>query len=195
MATRTNPAATGTPQRILDVAERLVQTRGSNGFSYSHVAPGLSVTSASLHHHFPSKAELGEALIARCTEHFLRELGAIEDGVADAPGRLAACAGPYADVLRGERMRMCGIFAADYQTLPDLMCVAVRRFFDENEVWLEHVPALGREQGTLAFRCDARGIACSILSGLEGAILIARPYGDLEPFRSDAGRVLKGVLV
>jgi hypothetical protein len=55
------PAATTT--RILDVAERLVQTRGHNGFSYADVASELGITRAALHYHYPGKAELGEALI------------------------------------------------------------------------------------------------------------------------------------
>src|SRR5271166_5777461 len=50
---------------ILDVAERLAQTRGYNGFSYADIAAELGVTKASLHYHFPSKAKLGCALIER----------------------------------------------------------------------------------------------------------------------------------
>ena len=49
----------GTPERILDVAERLVQLRGFNDFSYADIARELGITTASLHYHFPSKAELG----------------------------------------------------------------------------------------------------------------------------------------
>ena len=73
--TRVGPEAPDAGQRpantrssILDVGERLVQVRGFNGFSYADVAAELSVTKASLHYHFPSKAELGEALIARYAE-------------------------------------------------------------------------------------------------------------------------------
>ena len=40
-----------TSQRILDIAERLVQTRGFNGFSYADIADALKVTKASLHYH------------------------------------------------------------------------------------------------------------------------------------------------
>ena len=45
--------------RILDVAERLVQTRGFNGFSYADIAAEVGITKASLHYHFATKAELG----------------------------------------------------------------------------------------------------------------------------------------
>jgi TetR/AcrR family transcriptional repressor of nem operon len=54
---------TGTGAKVLDVAERLLQTRGYNGFSYADVAAELKITKASLHYHFACKAELGEALI------------------------------------------------------------------------------------------------------------------------------------
>ena len=52
-----------TAAEILDVAERLVQVRGFNGFSYGDVASELKITTAALHYHFAGKAELGEALI------------------------------------------------------------------------------------------------------------------------------------
>ena len=59
------PPAAATGRRALDVAERLVQTRGFNGFSYADIAEALGVTKASLHYHFPSKADLGQRLIER----------------------------------------------------------------------------------------------------------------------------------
>ncbi len=55
---------------ILDAAERLVQTRGFNGFSYADVSSELGLTTAALHYHFAGKAELGLALITRYAERF-----------------------------------------------------------------------------------------------------------------------------
>ena len=68
----------GTASRILDVAERLVQTRGFNGFSYADIATELAVTKASLHYHFPTKVALGRAVIARYHEVFARLLREID---------------------------------------------------------------------------------------------------------------------
>src|SRR5215510_7639621 len=73
-----------TAQRILDIAERLVQTRGFNGFSYADIAGALAVTKASLHYHFPTKAELGKRLIERYESTFLQALGEIDRTTADA---------------------------------------------------------------------------------------------------------------
>jgi TetR/AcrR family transcriptional repressor of nem operon len=190
MATASRKAETNTATRILDVAERLVQTRGFNGFSYADIAAELGITKASLHYHFAGKAELGEALINRYGERFAEALTAIDGSDSDARAKLDAYVDLYAEVLRGQRMCLCGILAAEYQTLPEPMRDAVIRFFDDNEAWLKGVLAQGRRSGTLSFSEPAGQVAQMILSGLEGAMLVARPYGDLKRFKSAADHLL-----
>jgi TetR/AcrR family transcriptional repressor of nem operon len=184
----------GTASAILDTAERLVQTRGFNGFSYADVATELSVTKASLHYHFPSKAELGESLIDRYSERFARALDEI-DAELDTPGvKLDAYAGLYAEVLRDQRMCLCGMLAAEFETLPSPMREAIIRFFDLNEAWLQGILAQGRREGTLSFSGTPRDAARSIIDGLEGAMLVARARGDLARFRSTARRLVASVV-
>jgi TetR/AcrR family transcriptional repressor of nem operon len=182
-----------TAQRILDIAERLVQIRGFNNFSYGDVASELGITTASLHYHYSGKAELGQALIARYAERFSRALHRIDHDLPDARAKLEAYAGLYADVLRGKRMCMCGILAAEYNTLPKSMRDAVIRFFDENQQWLAGVLAQGQADQTLTLTGAPDAIAQSILSTLEGAMLVARPYGDLTRFNTTAQQLLAGL--
>ncbi len=182
-----------TRSRILDVGERLVQVRGFNGFSYADVAAEISLTKASLHYHFPSKAELGEALIARYAERFAQALAAIDANVTLAPAKLDAYASLYAEVLRQERMCLCGMLAAEYQTLSDPIRDAVITFLDDNEAWLALVLEDGREDGSLRFSNTAADTARSIVSGLEGAMLVARPYGAIERFETAAAQLLKSL--
>ena len=186
-------ARADTASRILDVAERLVQSRGFNAFSYADVASELSVTKASLHYHYPGKAELGEALIARYAERFSDALKSIDAQAGDAPARLAAYAAIYGDVLRSERMCLCGMLAADYETLPPPMQEAVIRFFDENIAWLAGVIRQGVEEGTLRPSGSPEEAAQALLGGLEGALLVARPYGDATRFEAAAGGLLASI--
>ena len=178
-----------TATRILDAAERLVQVRGFNGFSYADVAAELGITKASLHYHFAGKAELGEALIGWYATRFSAALAEIEARPVDAPAKLDAYAKLYADVLRGKRMCLCGMLAAEYRTLPKPMQDAVIRFFDENESWLEAVLLQGQREGTLAFAGSANDAARMIVSALEGAMLVSRPYGDPARFQATAARL------
>jgi TetR/AcrR family transcriptional regulator, transcriptional repressor for nem operon len=179
-----------TASRILDVAERLVQSRGFNAFSYADVASELAVTKASLHYHYPGKAELGEALIARYAQRFGEALTAIDAQGGDAAARLAAYAAIYGDVLRSERMCLCGMLAADYETLPPPMQEAVIRFFDENTAWLAGVIEQGVQEGTLRPSGSPEEAAQALLGGLEGAMLVARPYDDVQRFEAAAAGLL-----
>jgi TetR/AcrR family transcriptional repressor of nem operon len=84
------------------------------------------------------------------------------------------------------------MLAAEYQTLPEPMRDAVIEFFDENEAWVGAVLEDGRDDGSLAFEGAPRDAARLIVSALEGAMLVARPYGDVERFELAAERLLTG---
>lgn len=167
-----------------------MQKRGYNGFSYADVAAELGVTKASLHYHFPGKAELGQALVERYAARFGQALEEIDARDGDASAKLAAYARIYANVLREKRMCLCGMLAADYDMLPEAMRDAVLRFFDDNEAWLEEVFEQGQAEGSLRLDGSPREAARALVGGLEGALLISRPYDDPIRFETAAARLL-----
>ncbi|MDQ3693944.1 MAG: TetR/AcrR family transcriptional regulator [Chloroflexota bacterium] len=190
------PAArTDTAERVLDLAERLVQTRGFNGFSYADIAKGLRVTKASLHYHFPTKAELGLRLIERYGDNFALALTAIDEDEANAAAKLRRYVGIHAGVLNAGRMCLRGMLAADYMTLPEPMRTAVTHFFEANERWLAAVLEQGRAEAGLRFAGDAVEVARLLAGSLEGAMLVARSFGAAGRFEAIADRLLAGLLV
>jgi TetR/AcrR family transcriptional regulator, transcriptional repressor for nem operon len=186
-------AGPDTATRILDIAEELVQRRGFNGFSYANIAAELKITTASLHYHFPGKAELGRALITRYAARFFEALAAIEAEHESGPARLRAYADLYAVVLGQWRLCLCGMLAAEYNTLPEPMRNAVVTFFDDNERWLARVLDEGRGNGSFRFAGSPNEEAQMLVAGLEGAMLVARPYGDITRFQSAADRLIASV--
>jgi TetR/AcrR family transcriptional regulator, transcriptional repressor for nem operon len=180
-----------TRERVLDVAERLVQMRGFNAISYADIAAELGVTKASLHYHFQTKGDLGAKLIARYEEAFLGALAGIDARLTSSVEKLEAYAGLYENVLREDRICLCGMLAAEHATLPPPMKAGLRSFFNANEKWLSSVLDEGRRDGVLAFDGEAGEQARSIVSAFEGAMLVARVYGHGVPrFTQIASRVL-----
>src|SRR5471032_2089217 len=179
-------APTAAARAILDAAEGLAQTRGYNGFSYADVATQLGVTKASLHYHFPSKAELGRALIERYRVLFGAALEAIDQQIQDPRKKLRRYVDLYNSVLINERMCLCGMLAAEYATLPALMQKGLTMFFDSNERWLTAVLEGGLRSGIFQFDESANQRARVLLSALEGAMLVARSYGDPRRFQAAA---------
>jgi TetR/AcrR family transcriptional regulator, transcriptional repressor for nem operon len=183
----------GTTVRMLDVAERLLQVRGYNGFSYGDVAAELGITRAALHYHFRGKAELGLALVERYAARFGAALADLDRAAPDAAARLRGYAELYRDVLSRDRMCLCGMLAAEYRTLPGPLQQAVSAFFDGNTRWLRRVIEQGADDGTLRLDGPPDAVAAMVLGGLEGALLIARLDGDVDRFTAAAGRLLDGV--
>jgi TetR/AcrR family transcriptional repressor of nem operon len=175
---------------MLDIAERLAQTRGFNGFSYADIAAELGIRKASLHHHFATKVDLGQALMQRYSQAFDAALEAIDRGGDDAFGKLNSYVKLYQDVLLKDRLCLCGMLAAEYGTLPKPMQEQIRRFFEKNEAWLARLIEQGRRAKTLRAGSPARDVARMILSALEGAMLLARSYEDPERFSSCVRPVL-----
>jgi TetR/AcrR family transcriptional repressor of nem operon len=188
------PPTAARASEIVDVAERLVQTRGFNAFSYADIAAELGITKPALHYHFRSKEALGGAVIARYSERFLRELDAILASTDSAPARIARYVEVYRTVLLANRMCLCGILAAEYQTLPPSMRTAVRAFFERNETWLAGVLRHGVERGELAASEPLEDVARLIIDTLEGAMMIARAHDRPARFDSAGTRMIAGLL-
>src|SRR3954452_16504675 len=149
MSGRADGNGAGTTTRILDVAERLLQVRGYNGFSYADVATELGITRAALHYHFPGKAELGQALIERYAARFAAALAELDATAPDAAAKLRGYVALYTDVLSADRMCLCGMLAAEHRTLPGPLQQAVCDFFSTNTTWLRKVLLEGCDDGSL----------------------------------------------
>ena len=188
--------ATHTSQQILDIAQRLVQTRGFNAFSYADIAGALKITTASLHYHFASKATLGVNLIERYGKGFSDLLAKIDaDSAASASGaarKLQRYASLYAAVLADDRSCLCGMLAAEFETLPKAMQTALEDFFAMNERWLLAVLEAGRASGDLQFDGPACEAAQYIIGSLEGAMMMARSGGGMARFDAATRRLLAG---
>jgi TetR/AcrR family transcriptional regulator, transcriptional repressor for nem operon len=192
---RTAAAPESTADRILEVAERLIQTKGFNAFSYADIAAELDVTKASLHYHFATKALLGVRIVERYAANFEAALNAITAREHESEKKLRAYIALYEAVLRRDRMCLCGMLAADLETLSPQTRARLQAFFDMNERWVAALLEQGRAAGELKFEGSALDEARYMVGGLEGAMLIARSYGDPARFSATTSRIVAALLV
>lgn len=178
-------------QRILDTAEDIVRSRGYNGFSYADVATILGVSNAALHHHFSTKADLGIALIDRFTGNVMDHLQAINASKPDNRDRLAAYVDVYDAALDENKMCLCGLMAAEHETLAPEMQAALETFFDGHTAWLSGVLEDGRERGEFSFEGPADVHARMILATMQGALMIAKAKKDFRALRPTGHAMLE----
>ena len=60
-----------TAERLMDLAEAHIRNAGYGGFSFRDLAAEIGIKSASVHHHFPTKATMAAAVARRYGDRFL----------------------------------------------------------------------------------------------------------------------------
>ncbi len=182
-------------EKILDVAQRLVETRGYDGFSYADVAEAVGIRKASIHHHFATKGDLALALIDRSRSDCRAALAEIDRREATPDRRLDAYVKLFEATLSdGGRMCLCGMLAAGQVTLLPAARDALAGAIGDHEEWLTGVLRAGQKAGQ--FRIDASPMkqARALLASLEGAMLLARAScSTASRFRSAAAIFLVGL--
>ena len=82
------------------------------------------------------------------------------------------------------------MLAAEYATLPKPMKEEMKHFFDENERWLTAVLKQGQKARELKFSGPAHEVARALVGSLEGAMMLARSFGEVSRFETAANRAL-----
>ncbi len=179
---------------ILMVSQKLIQTRGYNGFSYRDIAALINIKSASIHYHFPTKGDLGRALTAQYCDRFDQILQSLASRETGARARLEGYAALFRDTLvERKRLCLCGMLAGEVETVPDEVKVEVARFFKEQQVWLTQVLQAGIEAGEVSASINPEIWATTFLAALEGAMLVSRGLGNHDHFDVVANNLLEMV--
>lgn len=168
-----------TRERIMAAARLTVQDRGYSGLSFRELAKDVGIKSASIHHYFPSKGELGGALAERYTSDFAAYLdGLLAEGL-DPETCLARYTDVFRDTLRNDnRMCLAGILAAEHKELPEEVQSEVVKFGTMNENWISRV----LERTGIADPGEAQRRARAIFAAIEGAQLVARSRNDVSVY-------------
>ena len=173
------PRGSDTRDRILDVAQELMQTRGYHAISFDDIAPRVGIKKPSIVHHFPTKAALGAAVIERYRVVF----GGLLEAVANDPTKsnidaLNLYFTPYLDFgSTDDKICLCGALAGEFMALPDSMRTEVRRFFGLHLTWLEDILERGKQAGEFVFDEPPGERAALILDAAQGALLVRRATG------------------
>lgn len=169
-------ARSDTREEILRTASRLLQTRGYTAFSYGQIAEALGVKPAAIHYHFPSKTDLGLALVERFRARYRLWM---EDGAAlSATEQLDGFIAIYQRFLdNGARVCPAGVLQSEFLAIPDEIQKAVGQMVKEIQTWLTGVLAQGRKSGELNFEGDPADQAALIGSSVMGALQMSRTLG------------------
>jgi TetR/AcrR family transcriptional repressor of nem operon len=174
-----------TAEQILDLAEKLIQTRGYSAFSYQDIADSLGIRKASIHYHFPSKADLGIAVVDRYVARFGAALVAIaQDQSRTSMAMLDFYVEPYVGFAKSaDQVCLCGALAGEILALPPALRSRVDGFFRSHQSWLTGILKRGMDRGEFKLSAPASKVARLVFGALQGALLVKRTTGDPSQLR------------
>lgn len=168
-----NKITSDTKTRILDVAERMTQTRGYNGFSYLDIADEIGIKTSSIHYHFKNKDDLAIALVNRTIDDHSQGFDNIEKSINLPQKRLQAVIDYFKGYVKEQRFCLCGMMALELLTVSPKVIELVNIYFKNFENWLaKQYKAMGKT--------NSKALAISFLSALEGSLLFARLHNEPE---------------
>lgn len=177
-----NPSSTA--DDILACARSLIVAGGYNGFSYADIAQVVGIRKPSIHHHFPSKADLVRTLVSRYREDSMAGLAQLEAHVSDPAEQLRAYLGFWETCIADASLSfcVCALLASELPMLPEEVASEVKAHFRFLSAWLISVLDRGVQQGRLRLASAPRVEAEAFMATVHGAMLSARAYGDPKMF-------------
>jgi TetR/AcrR family transcriptional repressor of nem operon len=161
-------------EKILDAAEIRVRGGGFAAMSFRDLASDVGIKSASVHYHFPTKSNLGEALVARYSDQFKARLDEID--TSDLKAALNAFVALYANAfVLNKTICLCAVMGAEAIGLPEHVNQRTKAFFEMNMVWLETLLRIHGADAPAAY-------ANMVVAALEGGMIVASASNDRSLF-------------
>jgi TetR/AcrR family transcriptional regulator, transcriptional repressor for nem operon len=167
-----------TREKILNSAQRLIQTRSFHGFSFQDIADEVGIRKASLYHYFESKDALALAVLERAGNWVNAQMQKAEG--EEPRDRLEAYFDMFG-ILHGKGERMCpgGSFASVFDAVSSPVKAALHRFTKLHLDWLENIVREGVARGQFEIGDQRpRDVAMQIVANVQGALLTGRLTGD-----------------
>lgn len=172
-----------TKTALLNAAERASRTHGYDGFSYADLAREVGIKKASIHHHFPGKADLALALIKRYQDNFEQALTGISARQNLGGAKLQAYLDAYrAGMSGGKTMCLAVAFSIGRESLPDEVVKELHTFHQDSITWLTELFKMGKKDKSIKGVNNPEFEAAACLALVEGAQLQARASEDLARF-------------
>ncbi len=175
-------------EELLQVAQIKVREGGYNNFSFRELAKDVGIKSASVHYHFPTKADLGAELAKQYTDAFINALGDVK-ALSDAgKNPLAVYVAQFKNALhQDKKMCLCGLLGAEADILPEQVLSEIKRFFRKNIEWVEQAYLCTETTDAL----QAKRSAMQMISLLEGAMMISIAVEDHSIFDNVIDGIIK----
>ena len=169
-----------TREKIKELGEGLILTRGYNAFSYQDISSELGIKNAAIHYYFPSKGNLGTSIVKTNIQRFEEMVDNMQTRNFDEWHQLETFFKIYMKSHREQKLCIVGSLGPDFSTLTEPTKKELKHMTEMIVRWLTKLLTTGREKGVLAFKGSPKDRALLILSNMVASLQLARILDHVE---------------
>ncbi|SIN65086.1 TetR/AcrR family transcriptional regulator [Chitinophaga niabensis] len=177
-----------TKDKIVEMADHLVRTKGFNAFSYKDIADPMEIKNAAIHYHFPAKSDLGIGVIEAEIKKFRENVEKWRKLPEDR--QLAKLVDVFHRYGTNGFICLMGSLATDFETFTDPMKAKVQEMGTDIVNWLSACLENGRAGGRFHFEGEAYDRALLLITNLQSSLILSRVLGP-SVFNRVSNRILK----
>lgn len=175
--------------RLIDSAAMLFHHNGLNSTSLADIAKHADIPIGNVYYYFKTKEELALAAVSKRKEQFSAAYALLEEHIADPRQRLIEAI-YYFEKVRDEYTRFgcpIGKIINDAGSEKDNVVQTAAQVLEEFILWAE------RQFRQLGHAADARRYATSLMSGVQGAAVMAKATRNPEIISDEIARLIAWV--
>ncbi|WP_336517844.1 TetR/AcrR family transcriptional regulator [Pollutibacter soli] len=173
------------------MGDKLIREQGYNGFSFTDISKVLGIRNASIHYYFPTKTDLGIAVVKRQHE----ELNQIvrNSAKSDPVKQLSRFMDMYNTLHNDGQVCIVGSLATDLNTIEKPVRKELKFLADDILLWMKTILEEGKKQGIFHYKISSRAKALLIISNIMAALQLSRitDPGDFDLIRNSIIKELK----
>jgi AcrR family transcriptional regulator len=169
-----------TREKIIELGENLIRTKGYNAFSYQDISSELGIKNAAIHYYFPSKENLGTSIVKTNIQRFEEMTGNMQSRGFDEWHQLETFIKIYTKSHREQKRCIVGSLGPDINSLSAQTVAELKRMSEIILKWLTDTLVSGRQKGLFAFSEEPEIKALLMLSSLVASLQLARLIDNIE---------------
>lgn len=169
-----------TREKILELGENLIRTKGYNAFSYQDISTELGIKNAAVHYYFPSKENLGTSIVKTNIQRFEEMIDNMHSRGFDEWQQLDTFIKIYIKSHREQKLCIVGSLGPDFNTLSLSTQNELIRMTEIIHKWLTNILTTGKEKKVFIFNDEPQNKATLIFSTLVASLQLSRMMEKLD---------------
>lgn len=169
-----------TREKILELGEDFIRTKGFNAFSYQDISSELNIKNAAIHYYFPSKKNLGVSILKTNVQRFEETIDNMNSRKFDELRQLESFVKIYIKSHREQKKCIVGALGPDYNSFDSSMQKELQKMVDIILGWLADLLLKGQKKRIFSFKETPENKAYIIFTSLVASLQLSGITNKLE---------------